>query len=419
MEGVGLAVSPTGSHTADFLIVGGGVIGINIARELKTRHRDSSVLLIEKEPSLGRHASGRNSGVLHAGFYYSADSMKARLCRTGNQLMRDYCAERGLRVNRCGKLVVARDASDLQGLDELLRRAQTNGVALESITAAEAKKIEPRAQTWERALFSPTTATVDPVEVMQSMARDAAALGVTIWTGTRYLGRRGNSVATSRGSIDSGYVVNAAGLYADRIAKDFGFSERYQILPFKGLYLYARDGAPALATNLYPVPDLKNPFLGVHFTLTVDGHVKIGPTAIPCLWREQYGWMSRFRFDELVEVFGATVALLFRAGFDFRGLAREEMKKYHRPYLVSQASTLASGVRSEDFTTWGPPGIRAQLLDVRTRTLVMDFCVEGDDRSFHVLNAVSPAWTCSIPFARHVCDQMDHGERELHRTGSA
>jgi L-2-hydroxyglutarate oxidase LhgO len=412
----------SGAHTTDFLVVGGGIIGLSIARELRTRYSDASITLIDKESTLGQHASGRNSGVLHAGFYYTADSLKARFCREGNVAMRAYCDARGLAVNPCGKLVVVREASELPTLDELVRRAAGNGVPVERISADQARTIEPRVKTFENALWSPTTASVNPAEVVAAMHADAITEGIDVRTGVAYTARRGRDVFTSEGTIAAGYVVNAAGLYADRVARDFGFSERYRILPFKGLYLYSGEPAGALRTNIYPVPDLRNPFLGVHFTVTVDGHAKIGPTAIPCLWREQYGWMSNFKLGELVQVAGLSLGLLYRAGFDFRGLAREEMRKYHRPYLVSKASELIDGMRPEDWKIWGKPGIRAQLLDVERRTLVMDFCTEGDDASFHVLNAVSPAFTCSIPIAQHVCDRIQgllHGTPPAQASGAS
>jgi L-2-hydroxyglutarate oxidase LhgO len=394
-------------RTTDFVVIGGGVMGVNIACEIRRRHSGAGVVLLEKENATGLHASGRNSGVLHAGFYYTADSLKARFTRLGNQLMREYCAARGLRVNACGKLVVARDESELPQLEELMRRGTANGVALEEVDAEQARRIEPRAKTHRRALFSPTTATVNPAEVLRCFVEDAVAIGVEVELGCPYLGRRGTTVRTPRGEIEYGYLVNAGGLYADTIAKDFGFSARYRILPFKGLYLHSSEPPGAFKTNLYPVPNLKNPFLGVHVTLTIDGHAKIGPTAIPCLWREQYDWSKNFKLGELAEIAGMGMTLLTRAGFDFRGLALEEMRKYHRPYLVAQAAALAEGVRPEQYTRWGKPGIRAQLVDVSTRTLVQDFLLEGDERSLHILNAVSPGWTCAIPFTRFVCDRIE------------
>ena len=396
---------------ADFAVIGGGVIGLSLARELKRRHPDSSVLLLEKEAEVGRHASGRNSGVLHAGFYYTADSLKARFCRDGNLALRQFCEERGLKVNACGKLVVARDASELPRLDELKRRADLNGVLLEAVSADDARSIEPRVKTYERALFSPTTATVDPAEVMRALRSDAELVGVRICTGAAYRARKGGDLVTDAGPVSAGKVINAAGLYADRIARDFGFSQDYRILPFKGLYLYSSEPPHAFRTNIYPVPDLRNPFLGVHVTVTVDGKAKLGPTAIPCFWREHYTGLENFRADEFREIVGMEMRLFLRAGFDFRGLAAQELRKYSRTTLASQARELAKGIEPQNFRQWGKPGIRAQLINIRTRTLVMDFLVEGDDKSLHVLNAVSPAFTCSIPFAAHVCDQLTSRSR--------
>jgi len=207
--------------TSDFLVIGGGVIGVNIALQAKRHFPDSSVMLIEKEPTCGEHASGRNSGVLHAGFYYTADSLKARLTKDGNKRLTEYCTERGLGINRCGKLVVAKDADELPVLDELLARAARNGVVLHDITEAEAKEVEPRVRTHERALFSPTTASVDPHEVMREFVADAGRAGIRIVNSTRYLGHGNGVIRTTNGSISAGYVINAAGLYADKVAKDF------------------------------------------------------------------------------------------------------------------------------------------------------------------------------------------------------
>lgn len=399
--------SPTAATFADFAVIGAGVIGVTIASELKRRHAGASVVLLEKEAEPGRHASGRNSGVLHAGFYYTPDSLKARFTREGNAAMRGYCESKHLRMRRCGKLVVARDESELPTLRELFARAEKNGVTVERLSEAEARNIEPRALTAGEALYSPTTATVDPREVMTSLVDDAAREGVRLLTGARYVGRRSGAIRTTAGDVRCGFVVNAAGLHADRIARDFGFSDHFRILPFKGLYLYSSEPAGAFRTNVYPVPNLKNPFLGVHVTVTVDGRAKIGPTAIPCLWREQYGWGSGFNVSELTEIVALSWRLLWGDAFDFRGLAFAEMKKYVRTHLVGQASALASGIRAADYTLWGPPGIRAQLVDLRDGSLVQDFVLEGDAESLHVLNAVSPGWTCAMPFARHVCDRVD------------
>ncbi|MEP6887759.1 MAG: L-2-hydroxyglutarate oxidase [Nitrospirales bacterium] len=394
------------TKTTDFLVIGGGVIGLNIARDLRRRYGDSRVTLIEKESDCGLHASGRNSGVLHAGFYYAPQSLKAAFTRGGNQELTAYCEQKGLPINRCGKLVVARDQRDHPALDELLRRGHANGIALDDISEQDAKTIEPRVKTCERALFSPTTSTVDPRRVLEAMKADAIREDVIIECGSQYLRRRGASIETTAGTYQAGYVVNAAGLYADRIARDFGFSERYRILPFKGLYLYSNQSPGALRTNIYPVPDLANPFLGVHFTVTVNGHAKIGPTAIPALWREQYQGYRGFKLVEFAEILIRTFGLIALSAFDFKRLAMREIAKYSRARLVSQAGALLEGVRLDHFQKWGPPGIRAQLLDLKQRKLEMDFILEGDGGSMHVLNAVSPAFTCSLPFSRYVGERI-------------
>jgi L-2-hydroxyglutarate oxidase LhgO len=213
-------------------------------------------------------------------------------------------------------------------------------------------------------------------------------------------------VVTTGGTYDVGYVVNAAGLYADHIARDFGFAERYRILPFKGLYLYSSEPPGSIRTNIYPVPDLKNPFLGVHFTVAASGKAKIGPTAIPGLWREQYSGIENFHLGEFLEVAMRGLGLLASSNFDFKTLALKEAAKYSKSKMISLASHLAEGVKSEHYRSWGKPGIRAQLLDIKKRKLEMDFVLEGDRRSMHVLNAVSPAFTCSLPFSEYVCDRI-------------
>lgn len=390
----------------DFLIVGGGVIGLCIALELKRRHPSAAIGVIEKESSCGLHASGRNSGVLHAGFYYAADSLKATFTRDGNRQMTRFCEENGLKIKKCGKLVVAQTEQDLPWLDELLNRAKNNDVELLEVTEGEARDIEPRVKTLQRALYSPSTSSIDPVAVMKALTAKAKALGVLIHTNTKYIQAKNNVIITNRGQFETNCLINAAGLYADKIAMDFGFSQNYRILPFKGVYLYANENAAPLKTNVYPVPNLNNPFLGVHFTTTVAGKTKIGPTAIPAFWREQYGSFENFDIHETADIVMRQAGLLAFSNFDFKRLAIEELQKYSRKKLVSLASSLAEDINAHDYTHWGPAGIRAQLLDIKNRKLEMDFVIEGDDRSIHVLNAVSPAFTCALPFASHVCDRL-------------
>jgi L-2-hydroxyglutarate oxidase LhgO len=303
--------------------------------------------------------------------------------------------------------VVALNERDLPQLDELLRRGAANGVPLENLSEDEARQLEPRVKTFERAIFSPTTSSADPAAVLTAMQQDAADEGVSIITDAPYERRDDRAVITPKARFSAGHVINAAGLYADKVAIDFGFSERYRILPFKGLYLYSDEPPGSFRTNIYPVPDLRNPFLGVHFTVKSDGGVKIGPTAIPAFWREQYHRFDNFRFGEFVQVLFREAGLMLSSEFGFKQLAIEELKKYSKPHLVDLASRLATDVRREHYTRWGAPGIRAQLLDIKNRKLEMDFVVEGDNNSTHLLNAVSPGWTCSIPFAAYVADGIE------------
>lgn len=392
--------------TSDFLVIGGGIIGINVARQLKRQFSDSSVTVIEKENHCGAHASGRNSGVLHAGFYYTPESLKAKFTRCGNKLLTEYCESKLIPMNRCGKLVVAKDCSEHAALDELLRRGIANDIDLQAITEEEAKSIEPRVKTCQRALFSPTTSTVDPTKVLQSMTKDAIDEGVHVRCGVQYLTKTQEGILTSAGAFKVGYLINSAGLYADKIAKDFGFSENYNILPFKGLYLYSNEPKGAIRTNIYPVPDLRNPFLGVHVTVTSEGKAKIGPTAIPAFWREQYSGFENFSAQEFMDLTFRQMHLIAFSNFDFKQLAFQELRKYSRSHLVALASALINEVQPKHYTSWGKPGIRAQLVNLKEKRLQMDFVLEGDDRSMHILNAVSPGFTCSIPFSEYVCEKI-------------
>lgn len=393
--------------TRDFLVIGGGIIGLCVARELKKKYPNSKIALIEKEKDCGMHASTRNSGVLHAGFYYTSDSLKAKFTSLGNKLMTEYCEGKTIPVNKCGKLVVAKNEDDISIINELLERGKRNGIELKELSEEGAKKIEPRVRTFKKAIFSPNTSTVDPELVVNAIKHDAEKENIEINCNSSYIEKKGNAVVTSQGQYSAAYVINAAGLYADLIAKDFGFSENYRILPFKGLYLYSNEPIGALKSNIYPVPDLRNPFLGVHFTVTANKKIKIGPTAVPALWREQYNLVDNFKFSELIDVVIRELSLFMNSDFDFKKIALEEVKKYSRRYLLNLASKLVDNVKEECYTEWGQPGIRAQLVDIKKRKLEMDFIVEGDENSIHILNAVSPGFTCSIPFARYVCDKID------------
>jgi len=387
----------------DIVIIGSGIIGLAIAKAIKDKKPDLSIAVVEKESKEAMHSSGRNSGVLHAGFYYSADSLKAKFTRDGNKAWTEFCEKYSLPINKCQKVVVAKDESELSSIDELCRRGIKNGVDVRIIDEKELAGIEPNAKTYKKALFSPTTSTIDPVLLCEVLRKELERLGVEFIFGDGYVSKTKDGVRLKSGlTLKATKVINCAGLYADRVAKDFGFAKKYTIIPFKGNYLkYSGDSKPVM-TNIYPVPNLKNPFLGVHYTVTVDGTVKIGPTAIPAFWRQNYKGFDNFVILELFCIVGYEVKLFLTDAFRFRSLAYEEMKKYNKKYFVSLAASLTKTIDKHGFRHWSKPGIRAQLLNKETLELVQDFVVEGDDKSIHVLNAVSPAFTAALPFGEWV-----------------
>jgi len=393
-------------NSFDYLVIGAGIIGLSIARDLRNRFPSAEIAILEKEPDVAFHSSGRNSGVLHSGFYYTADSLKARFTRDGNRQMREYCYDNNLKINESKKVVVAKDASELPALFELEKRGITNGVEVKIIDEKELAEIDPNIKTFKHALWSPMTATVDPGEVSRAIKSELKQKEVRFFLNEGYAARHeGNKIRTTHGNIfEATKLINAAGLYADRVARDFGFSKRYTIIPFKGIYLRYTGNKNPVRTNVFPVPNLKNPFLGVHYTVTVDGHVKIGPTSMPAFWRENYAGFGGFRPGEITGILTKEAKLFIRNSFGFRSLAIEEIKKYNRRYFTSLAASMVHELDVKGFTDWGKPGIRAQLLDITTDELVMDFIIEGDSASTHVLNAVSPAFTCAFPFSKHVID---------------
>ena len=393
------------TRQADVLIIGGGIVGLTLARELIARGREN-VVVIEKEPELGRHASGRNSGVLHAGIYYSPDSMKARSCLRGNFLMREYCKSKGLPVLKKGKVIVARTEEEQPALDELKRRAMANGAKVEFVDEKQLEDIEPAARTVGRALFSHNTAAVDPKLVLQAIRADLEQTGkVTLLLGCEMVGRAGpGRVQTTQGEIGYVRLVNAAGAHCDRVARYFGLAEDYRLIPFKGIYRKLRHGASfPLNGNIYPVPDVRNPFLGVHFSRSVHGDVYLGPTAIPALGRENYGLFSGADGAGLGLL--AADAVLFFRNPRFREVALVEPRKYLATFFNRDARRLVKAFDPDAFERAAKVGIRGQLVNWRTKELMMDFLVEARDETVHVLNPISPAFTSSMDLARTVADE--------------
>ena len=259
----------------DIVIIGGGIIGLNLLRHIKSKYKHLNIKLLEKEKSTCQFASGLNSGVLHAGFYYTHDSLKAKFCKDGNLMLTQFCDENKIKLNRCGKLVVAKNENELSSLDELIRRAEKNKVEAYKITEKEAHQIEPNVITHNFALWSPTTKSADPKEVGKALTILNQA---DVIFNTKFLSAEFDNIlkewtiSTNNDLLNAKHVINVAGMHADVIAKHFGFAKNYYVIPFRGMYKASNYN---LKTHVYPVPDLSFPFLGVHTTLTVDGKTKV------------------------------------------------------------------------------------------------------------------------------------------------
>lgn len=393
--------------TCDFLVIGAGVIGVSIARELRRRHH-ARVVVIEKESLPGQHASGRNSGVLHAGVYYKAGTLKARLCVEGNRRMREYCLAKQIPLNDNGKVIVARSEDELPALRELYARSQGNGVRAELIDHQTLKEIEPCAKTVGQALYVKDTAVVNPEQVMEALVDDARREGVIMQLECAWQRRQGTDIAhTSRGTITYGHLVNCAGLFADHIAWACETGLQYRILPFRGQFYRLRpESKVTVRGNIYPVPDLRNPFLGVHFTRRPEGEVTVGPSALPLLGREQYRSLKGITIQDGAAMVAYLLKLFTRNRDHFRSIAWREIAKLSKSGFFREARGLAAGFEAADLQRGKEPGIRAQLVQTNTGELLTDFVIESGMKSTHVLNAVSPAFTSSLPFAEHVVAGM-------------
>jgi len=406
-------VARTDSRTVDFVVVGAGIVGLTIAREVQRRLSNSRVVILEKESAIGLHASGRNSGVLHSGIYYDAGTSKARICAQGGRELAAYCVEHGLPISRCGKVIVpGRDGEDSQ-LDLLLERAQANGARAALIDERQLSAVEPEATTRTgRALHCPDTAVVDPQAILVNLHQALVAGGVDVMFGRaadRIDVRRGVVMAGGR-VINFGHLFNAAGLQADRIAHACGAGLRYAILPFKGRYYRLLPEAGLRIRGLiYPVPDLRVPFLGIHFTRRIDGEVDVGPTAAPALGRENYEGVEGISLGEAARITARLLGQYVRNQQDFRKFAHGEALRSLKSRFTAGAQALVPRLRTNHLGGRSKVGIRAQLLDRQTHQLVMDFVIEPGERSTHVLNAVSPAFTSAFAFARLVVDAAGVG----------
>lgn len=396
--------SPDPPETCDVAIVGAGILGLAVARELVTRHPRIQVAVLEKEDQVGFHQTGHNSGVVHAGIYYVPGSLKARLCTAGARELYAYCEANDIPHERCGKVIIATTEAELPALDELERRGRANGVpGLARVDAAGLRKLEPHAAGIE-ALHSPETGIADFAAVARSFARDLREAGGTVSTGCAVNRVAETTVHHSRGETRARAVIACAGAWADRLAAAAGAPEDPRIVPFRGAYLRLRPERAHLVNGLiYPVPDPELPFLGVHLTRHVGGDVLIGPTALLSPARDAYRLTAVNRRD-------VGSALRWPGTWRMaRRFWRTGLTEIHyaasRAALARAAAKYVPGLTADDVTD-GPAGVRAQAL-ARDGRLVDDFVFSRTGRALHVRNAPSPAATSSLAIARAVADEAD------------
>lgn len=389
----------------DVVVVGAGIVGLAVARELLHRWPDLKLAVVDKEDRIAAHQSGHNSGVIHSGIYYAPGSLKARLCVAGGRALVRYCDEHDIPYELSGKVIVATDESELPRLEELQRRGIANGVGeLEMIGPERLREIEPAAAAI-RALYSPKTGIIDYVAVARGYAADVTAAGGQILTGRTVTAivRSGPNVVlvTSEGVIESRFLITCAGLHADRVAAMTGAPRDPRIVPFRGDYYVLRpEKANLVRSMIYPVPDPAFPFLGVHFTRRLEGGVWLGPNAVLAFAREGYQRLTTNPRDLLEALsyrgFQALAVKYWRTGLgemyrDFNKAAFLQALQRYMPELT------------EDDLIVGPAGVRAQALSPDGK-LVDDFVINGDANVMHVRNAPSPAATSSLAIASYIAD---------------
>jgi 2-hydroxyglutarate dehydrogenase len=387
------------------VVVGAGILGLATARELLTRRPGARVLVLEREPDIAAHQTSHNSGVVHAGIYYAPGSLKARLCTEGREKLYAYCDEHGVAYERCGKLIIARDASEIPALDELERRGRENGVpGLRRLSGGEIAEIEPHA-VGAAALHSPETGIVDFAAVARSYAAEIVSLGATIQTGVSVSRFERNSgltvVHTSDGAIPAKKAVACAGLWSDWLAVRSGEPDDLRIVPFRGSYLKLR--RPELVRGLiYPVPDPSLPFLGVHLTKTVGGDVWLGPTALLAPSRTAYSLRTFNRTDARSTLSWPGTWRMARK-FWRTGLTELRFAADRRAFIDACAAYVP-GLKPTDVEP-GPAGLRAQAI-ARNGKLLDDFAFAEAPGALHVRNAPSPAATSSLAIARVIADRL-------------
>jgi L-2-hydroxyglutarate oxidase len=398
------------SRQTDVLILGGGIIGLSSGIAALEMNPALKVLIADKAKSVAEHASGRNSGVLHAGFYYSPESLKAQFCREGSKELKAFATTKNLPILNCGKVVVTKNETEVTRLEMLFERGLINQVELELLPEKELSRIENSAKTLEKFIWSPTTAVLNPMLLMQSLLEHFIQLGGKIEFETKFslCNSHGEIYASSSEQlIESKKIVNATGVHSDSIAKEIGVGTSFVALPFRGNY---RKSTKNSVSNrlIYPVPHPINPFLGVHTTLTPEGSLKIGPTAILAMGRENYQGLSNLRVQELIGIIRAARIFMGGTKHDLVEILKLELPLLTRRGLVRAASVLSNEVSNVKNWEKTKSGIRSQLVNANTGELVQDFVVERYANSIHFLNIVSPGWTSALPFTRHfMADFLD------------
>jgi 2-hydroxyglutarate dehydrogenase len=397
-------IDPSGE--CDLAIVGAGIVGLATARELQRRRPDARVVVLEREDRVGVHQTGSNSGVAHAGIYYTPGSLKAKLCVEGIRRMYDFCDEHGVAYERCGKVIVALDRSELDRLDELERRGRANGVpGLRRIGADELRELEPHAAGIE-ALHSPQTGIVDFGGVARALAGQVEAGGGVVATSCGVSGfERTNGrtrITHARGETRARQVIVCAGAWSDRLAVAAGADPDPRIVPFRGGYLTLRADKRHLVRSLiYPVPDPELPFLGVHLTKRVDGEILLGPTALVVGALDAYR-LSRLRARDLRATLGWPGSWKMMRRFWKTGISELRMAASRRAFVAACARYVPE-LEVGDVTD-GPAGIRAQAVG-RDGSLVDDFVFSEAEGALFVRNAPSPAATSSLAIADHIADR--------------
>ncbi len=386
----------------NFTVIGGGIVGLSTAMTLKQRFPDASIILVEKEPQLAFHQTGRNSGVIHSGIYYKPGSFKAKFCREGNRSMVQFCQEHHIPYDQCGKVIVATQEEELPRLQNLYQRGLENGLEVRLISAEEVKDYEPYVRCLG-GIYVSSTGIVDYKQVCQKYGEIFQSQGGDIQFNTcvkNILNQSQSKILdTTQGRIETQFLINCGGLYSDRLAQQAGVNPQAKIIPFRGEYYELTPEKSYLVKNLiYPVPNPDFPFLGVHFTRMIDGSIHAGPNAVLSLKREGYH-KTDFDIKDFFEVisYGGFWKLAFK--YADEGL-QEMIRSFSKKAFVRSLQTLIPDVTENDVIPSGA-GVRAQAL-THSGQLVDDFLILEDDHALHVCNAPSPAATSSLEIGKAI-----------------